>query len=188
MKYDAIVVLGGGVNDDGSLNSRGEARAVKTAELLKNSEAPFAIFTGKWSHKRKIYPPITEAAALAKRTVELGAEESQILLEEESMMTGTNICNAKTRYLIPNNWKNIIVVTSPLHIERAEINLRNILGPEYSFKIIPSESHWSPNEAQAIKASEQEKLKKSVRFFSDITPGDHKAAYNKALEWSKKGL
>ncbi|OGD61540.1 hypothetical protein A3A71_00065 [Candidatus Berkelbacteria bacterium RIFCSPLOWO2_01_FULL_50_28] len=188
MKYDAIVVLGAGVNDNGTLNPRGEARAVKTAELLKNEEAPVAIFCGKWSHKRKTLPLITEAAAIAKRAVELGVKEKQVLLEEDSMMTGTNICNAKTKYLVPNGWTNIIVVTSPLLTDRSKINLENILGPDYHFKIVPTNLHWTPEEAKTIENSEREKMKKSVEFFSDITPGDHVSAYKKALRWSEQGL
>ena len=53
MKYDAIIVLGGGINDDGSIPEIPSLRLKKGIKLFQKDLSRKIILSGKWGFLRK---------------------------------------------------------------------------------------------------------------------------------------
>ncbi len=105
MKYDAIIVLGGGVNYDGSVNDISKYKVDSAAELFNSHLAPRMIMSTKWSGFLPKKPKSTESESMKRYAMQLGVPESAILKEDESLDTIGNALYTKQKYLIPNNWK-----------------------------------------------------------------------------------
>ncbi|MCR4277853.1 MAG: YdcF family protein [Candidatus Berkelbacteria bacterium] len=186
MKYDAIIVLGGGLNNDGTLNEKGRARVEKAVEILNANQSPRIIFSGKWPRKWTTSPPSTEAAAMKKYAQKLGVNPKSILTEEKSTITDTNIYNVKTKYLLPNHWKRIAAVTTGVLGPRVDLLMTYILGPDYIFDFIPSDYVLPDDRRKEVEFSENEKINYLKEFYADITPGDHETISKTITKWESR--
>lgn len=137
----AIVVLGRGLDPDGSLPALAIRRVERAAELFAWDVAPRIIFSGRCSLMLPGEPPRTEAAAMAAHAVSLGLPRDMLHLEEESRDTVGNAYFTMKRWLEPNDWTSIRVVTSDFHIPRASWVFQKILGLGYdvAFSAAPTE-------------------------------------------------
>ena len=115
---DAIVVLGGRLNDDGTLRPVLRSRVEKAVELFKQGVAPVVIMSGKWTDQLKKDPVKTEARAMKEYAEELWVPEHAILVEEQSQNTIGNAYYTK-KILAKRAWKDIVVVTSDFHLKRS---------------------------------------------------------------------
>ncbi len=113
---DALVILGGGIDQDtGVLGFKTEERVRTGAQLfLKNKIAPVVVVTGGKTHNN----PFAEAPAMAKLLEQLGVKENFILQDDKAQNTLENAANvvAMGKRL---GWKSIIVLTSDFHTSRA---------------------------------------------------------------------
>jgi uncharacterized SAM-binding protein YcdF (DUF218 family) len=153
---DAIVVLGGGVNADGTLPLVARARVDRAVELYHAGIAPRMILSGRCGLTDP-EPLVTEAKAMSRYAHEQHVPLDALLLEEEARDTMGNAYFVREMYLAPNGWTSIRVVTSDFHLSRAAYVFRKILGPEYDFSFVSSDSGFSPREL-ILRALEECKL------------------------------
>jgi uncharacterized SAM-binding protein YcdF (DUF218 family) len=142
---DAIVVLGGGVNPDGTLPRVARGRVERAVELFEGGIAPRLILSGRCGLTGEP-APVTEAAAMARYAAEFGVPADALLLEEDAKDTLGNAYFTWARFLEPNGWTSIRVVTSDFHLSRAAWVFRKILGPGYDFSFVAAASGLSPRE------------------------------------------
>lgn len=143
---DAIVVLGGGVEEDGALTWASCTRVAQAAEVYRAGVAPRLILSGRCSLSQDSEPDVTEASAMADLAVLLGVPREAMYLEEESRDTLGNAYFTRERLLEPNGWRRIRVVTSDFHLSRAAWVFRKILGGEYDFSFVSAFSGLDPGE------------------------------------------
>ena len=123
---DALVILGGGVNNEtGILSFKTEERVRTGARLfLEDQIAPVIVVSGGKVGKN----PFAEAPAMAKLLEQLGVKENFIIQEDQSQNT---LENADRVVAIGRKlgWKSIIVLTSDFHTSRACTFFRNADAP-----------------------------------------------------------
>lgn len=132
MDYDVIIVLAGGIQDDGSLPETVRRRVLHAKNIYDQNLAPRIIMSGRWSrYQEAIQPKTTEAQLMTQYAVELGLPLESILQENTSHSTIENAVHSKKRFFEPNSWKKIIVVTSDFHLPRTKRVFDTVLGREY---------------------------------------------------------
>jgi uncharacterized SAM-binding protein YcdF (DUF218 family) len=142
---DAIIVLGGGVESDGELPPVARTRVDRAIELFEGGIAPRLILSGRSGlNVREV--AVTEARAMARHAVRRGVPESAIFLEEEAKDTLGNAYFTWARFLEPNGWSSVRIVTSDFHLSRAAWVFRKVLGPGYDFSFVSAHSGLSPRE------------------------------------------
>lgn len=134
IKYDAIIVLGGGRYNDGSLTELSKQRLDAGAELFKKGVAPKIFALGeKYSTYRPgaICFPQTGASLRSKYLREKGVPKNNIILLENGRDTINEalVCNEKCQEL---EYKKILVVTSDKHLPRALYIFKKVFGKGYS--------------------------------------------------------
>jgi len=142
---DAIVVLGGGVLPDGTLPPVARARVERGVELFEWGVAPRLILSGRCGLNGE-EPAVTEAAAMAAYAADFGVPRTALFLEDDAKDTLGNAYFTRARFLEPNDWTSIRVVTSDFHLSRAAWVFRKILGPGYDVSFVSAPSGLSPRE------------------------------------------
>jgi vancomycin permeability regulator SanA len=150
------VVLGRGIDPDGSLPRLARQRVDRAAELFAWEVAPRIIFSGRCSLMTDAPPPVTEARAMYDYALSLGLPQRAMLLEEESRDTIGNAYFVLRRFLEPNDWMSIRVVTSDFHIQRTAWVFQKVLGLGYdvAFSPAPSELDHTTIAARAREESD----------------------------------
>lgn len=142
---DAIVVLGGGVHPDGTLPPVARARVERAVELFESGVAPRIILSGRCGLSAP-EPAVTEAAAMAAYAAAFGVPRAALLEEDDAKDTLGNAYFTRLRFLEPNDWTSIRVVTSDFHLSRAAWVFRKILGPGYDVSFVSAPSAMTPRE------------------------------------------
>lgn len=168
----AIVVLGRGLNDDGSLPPFAKQRVDRAAELFAWDVAPRIIFTGRCSLMHPGEPPITEARAMADYAESLGLPRRVMHLEEEARDTVGNAWFTMKRWLEPNDWTSIRVVTSDFHIPRTSWVFQKVLGLGYDVAFSPAPTELSHTSVAMYAREESNILTFLTEWMSDIRDGD----------------
>ncbi|HET9425672.1 MAG TPA: YdcF family protein [Gemmatimonadaceae bacterium] len=127
----SLIVLGRGVRKDGSLGLIARARVDRALELFAMGVAPRVIFSGRSALMAEDIPAVTEAEAMAAYARAHGLPPVATFIEDQSRDTIGNAYFVRRRWLEPNGWKSIRVVTTDYHIPRAAWIFRKVLGPEY---------------------------------------------------------
>jgi uncharacterized SAM-binding protein YcdF (DUF218 family) len=124
-KAEAIVVLGGGVDNFNCPTPFSMRRAYTGSRLLLEEKAPILILsTGRTNQKTDQ----TEAKAMEIIALGLGVPKNKIILEEKSSNTITNALETYNLLKI-NQIKSIILVTSSHHLYRAmKVFIRTLPG------------------------------------------------------------
>ena len=171
-RADALVVLGRGVHADGSLPRLAEQRVERAAELFALETAPRIIFSGRCSLMTETIPPVTEARAMAEYALTLGLPRDVLCVEEESRDTIGNAYFVLSRFLEPNDWTSIRVVTSDFHLQRTAWVFQKVLGVGYdvSFSAAPSELDHSTIAARAREESDITAF--LMEWLADVPDGD----------------
>lgn len=144
-RADAIVVLGGGIEQDGTLPHVAAARVQRGVEAYLNGVAPRIIMTGRCG-LTSIPGPVTEARAMADAALRMGVPADALLLEELARDTLGNAYFVRELHLEPNGWTSVRVVTSDFHLSRAAWCFRKILGPRYDFSFTSAFSGFAAAE------------------------------------------
>jgi uncharacterized SAM-binding protein YcdF (DUF218 family) len=171
-RADAIVVLGRGVDPDGALPLLAQHRVVRAAELYAWGVAPRLIFTGRCSLMTETEPPRTEAAAMAEHAIAMGIPRRAVILEEESRDTIGNAYFVLRRFLEPNDWMSIRVVTSDFHIQRAAWVFQKVLGLGYDVAYSPSPSELDHATIAARAREESDISTFLMEWLGPIPDGD----------------
>jgi uncharacterized SAM-binding protein YcdF (DUF218 family) len=163
---EIAVVLGAGLEDDGSPTETTLARADAAASLARERDMA-VIVSG--SHGDGPAPQHTEAYLMAERLVAKGISGSRIFLEDESRDTVANAALVAERYLAGIAPRRLVIVTSPFHVARALAIFAMVLGPSW-----PLEAHLAPRTGQdeAREATETLYLGHARALLEGTAPGD----------------
>ncbi len=154
MKPDVIIVLGEWVNSDGSLSTNDKLRVSEAVKLYKNKISKNLVFTGRWDLFIPYKPIRTEAEAMKDYAVKLGVTRENILIETYALDTIGNAYFTKHKFLDKNNWKNLFIITSDYHAQRAEYIFKSVLDKNYKMKFIKAKSNYSNQEFKKIMNKE----------------------------------
>jgi uncharacterized SAM-binding protein YcdF (DUF218 family) len=169
---DALVVLGRGVDPDGSLPRLAKQRVQRAAELYAWGISPRIIFSGKCSLMTEVVPAQSEAAAMAEYAVTLGLPRDALLEEAESRDTIGNAYFVLRRYLEPNDWMSIRVITSDFHIQRAAWVFQKVLGVGYDVAFTAAQSELDHTTIAARAREESDITAFLMEWMSDVPDGD----------------
>ena len=172
---DAIVVLGSAVNDDGSLPLHARQRAARAAMLHAAGVAPRIIFSGRCSLTAPEPRPISEAAAMAAFAESLGAPRDVMLLEEESRDTIGNAYFVGRRFLEPNGWSSIRVVTSDFHVPRTTWVFQKVLGSAFDVSFSPASTELDATIIAARARAEGDIITFLMEWIGPIAEDDRDA-------------
>lgn len=182
MNYEVIIVLGSGVNRDGSLPASAESNVRKAVEMYNQESPKPIIFSGRWWYGEEAELPCTEAEAMSRYAGILGVPESDRLEETQADTTVANLYYVKENFLLKNGWRTVLIVTTLPHVERARLNAWMVLGDDYVIDVVASESVYAPETLVALQAVEAAKLPLAKDFFAEFKPGDHLRIFNKTRE------
>jgi uncharacterized SAM-binding protein YcdF (DUF218 family) len=171
-RSDAIVVLGRGTDPDGSLPRLAKQRVERAAELFSWDVAPRIIFSGRCSLMHEGVPACTEGAAMADYAESLGLPRRVMLTEEESRDTIGNAYFVLRRYLEPNDWTSIRVVTSDFHIQRSAWVFQKVLGLGYDVSFSPAPSELDHATVAARAREETDISTFLMEWIGDMPDGD----------------
>ena len=176
--YNAIIVLGGGVALDGSIDTFSQARLDRAMQLYRSGTAAAVIVCGSHSYKRLQTSIHTEAQAYADYLEHAGMPRSTVYLESESQETLGNLLFAKMRLVLTHGWHSLLVIPTQNHsAERIEYLTQKIYGPEYSWDILRvGENTDIQNLEREAKA-----LLYTKAINDQFRDGDHDAIYNELL-------
>ncbi|PIQ89394.1 MAG: hypothetical protein COV72_03365 [Candidatus Omnitrophica bacterium CG11_big_fil_rev_8_21_14_0_20_42_13] len=130
---DAIVVFAGGVGESGQPGQGYEERVNYAVELYKRGFSDNIIFS---SGAVSTFPEPYVMKALA---VSLGVPEDKIILEDKAASTYENV-KFTDKILDANNWRRIILISSPYHMRRVSLVFKKVAGTK---KVI-----YSPSQSQ----------------------------------------
>lgn len=175
---DVIIILAGGIEPDGSLPKIPKLRTAKGIELFSSGVAPKIIMSGNygfWLEKQPVRP---EAEAMKEYAISLDVPEDVVLKEDISKDTIGNAYFCKTKFLEPNNWKNIVVVTSEYHMPRTRYIFEKVLGSDYKIEFVPVDSRLNPEDLAAKIDKENKTTEFLKKWFDSIKTGDTEAIRN----------
>lgn len=174
----AIVILGGGINENGTLPEEAMKRVKKGAKLYSKGAA--LIMSGKWSFLAEKTFPKSEAAAMKEYALSLGVREEDIFVESESQDTLGNAYFVK-KMIDAQGFGQFIVITSKFHEKRASFIFEQAFGRKIDLATTPTSG--KEVEEQALL----EFTKKIVRGkkFSQVIEEDH-PVYGTNPKFSKK--
>ena len=174
-RADAIVVLGRGVDADGTLPAGARCRMERAIALFNAGIAPRIIASGRNSLMAEALPPVTEAAAMARFAIAAGIPEDAILTEDESRDTIGNAYFTSRRILEPNGWDAIRVVTSDYHVPRTSWIFQKVLGDAVDVSFSPASSELFANSVAQRAREESDIARFLMEWLGDIADGDRAA-------------
>lgn len=124
---EAIVVLGGGIEDSQTVSLISLGRTIQGIRLYRQGLAPTIVFSGG-----KAGQEVAEAAAMASLAAELGVPATAITVETQSNDTWTHALEV-ARLAQPKGVKKILLVTDPLHMKRASAAFEGV-----GFRVLPA--------------------------------------------------
>lgn len=131
-KAEAIVVVSGGQTT---------SRAQKGIDLYRQGYADKLVFSGA-----ALDDGPSNALEMKKQALSQGVPVGNIYLDEISQNTYENAVNSK-KILGLNNFKKIILVTSPYHQRRANQTFESVLGPGYEvIGVSAFDDRWSKSQ------------------------------------------
>jgi len=174
MNSKTLIVLGRGISKEGNLPPMSVRSVEKAQELLVGDRVGQVLFCGKWSRHFDYLPPKTEAAAMRELALSLGVPEERIFVEDQSLDTISNLYYAKKRYLAPNGWHDIMLLTMYETDERGVLVAKCMLGPAYAVEGVPMGYALPSEKAEYIVRTEREKVAIFRKFVREnqIEAGD----------------
>eukprot|EP00240_Pyramimonas_obovata_P006015 CAMPEP_0118945114 /NCGR_PEP_ID=MMETSP1169-20130426/41646_1 /TAXON_ID=36882 /ORGANISM="Pyramimonas obovata, Strain CCMP722" /LENGTH=325 /DNA_ID=CAMNT_0006890755 /DNA_START=95 /DNA_END=1072 /DNA_ORIENTATION=+ len=120
---DAIVILAGGLQEDGALPEWVVRRLDTAYDLHRESGAPILLTGGGTPHKAPVLCPsgqvLHESTAMAEYLIKKGVDKTRMYKEWGSYDTIGNGYFVLTSHAIPRGWRNLQVVTSDFHMPRS---------------------------------------------------------------------
>jgi uncharacterized SAM-binding protein YcdF (DUF218 family) len=114
-RSDAIVVLGARVEPDGQPGPDLQVRTMHAVGLFQRGLAPYFICTGGYQNDR-----LSAASVACDLAISQGIPPDKVLLADGSMTTREDAVRAYD-LMVANNWETAILVSHPLHLERARL-------------------------------------------------------------------
>ena len=171
--YDAAIVPGNGFGKSRDITERAKQRVDAAVPLYYNKKVKKLLFSGAWASNGNP----SEAEAMSRYALDKGGvSSSDILKEEKSHSTVSNIYFSKVDFLEPYNYKTNVFVSDNIHLPRIEMLANKILGPSYSTGYHGFDVQASEKELYDWKQHEKISMfgyKNALRFVND---GDHESA------------
>ena len=126
--YEAIIVVAGGMTDDGGLPAWVTSRLDFVKEeydrhVAAKREAPYVVLAGSATPHKP--PPLAkggfllhESTAMATYLADRGVPRAKMLKDTASMDTIGNAYFTLTSHAIPRGWRDVLIVTSKFHMGR----------------------------------------------------------------------
>ncbi len=177
-----IIILGAGIDEKGRLPKETAKRIKEGLKVYQEKKAPF-LLSGKYSfaHNKEKPPKITEAEVMKDYLLNLGVEEKHILLDKESEDTILSAYNAKTKFLIPREEKEVVIITSDINMERVEYVFYKVLGKDYKLHFVGTISAIPCQTKGMIRAKQRALTEKAVSLLDNIEEGDHEKIKEKVM-------
>lgn len=121
---DIIIVLGGGISEDGQLPDWVFPRLDRALQLFRNRTAPKILLSGKGRDNF----PVAEAEAMGQYLVSKGVPPHNILLECLSRDTLQNAYFSRVVHIGPLQLKSALVITNGFHMVRTKLIFNWVLG------------------------------------------------------------
>jgi uncharacterized SAM-binding protein YcdF (DUF218 family) len=112
---DAIIILGARVEPNGQPGPDLRERTLHAVSLFQSGLAPYVICTGGYEGDR-----LSAAAVACTLAISSGVPGERTLLADGSMTTREDAGSA-ARLLADRGWRTAILVSHPLHLERARL-------------------------------------------------------------------
>ncbi len=112
--YDAIIVLGAQVKEDGTPSIQLGLRLDAAEEAWEKHPVPVVVCGARGSNE-----PMPEAEAMKRELVARGVPEDSILTDPDSFNTRENLRNAKELLRGMENIGTVLIVSSDYHVPRA---------------------------------------------------------------------
>lgn len=156
-KFDVIIVMAGGLNDEGDIHPWVENRLNLVIELYKKSQTKIICTGGGTYHK----PPalneekfvIHESTACAEYLINNDVNPHDIMKEWGSYDTIASVYFTLLLCVSPHDWKDICVVTSSFHMPRVKLLFEWIfsLHDKYRFTFLEAPDDNLDQEIIAIR-------------------------------------
>jgi len=172
MEIDAIIVLGGGIKENGVLSQATQNRVKRAVQIFKKTSPKGFIVSGRWSLLYKFIPKTTEAEAAKEFAIKLGITANLVFPETQSMETVGNAYFAKKLFLEPRHWKRLVIVTSDFHRKRTEYAFKKVLGSTYTLSFSTVTSSFNPIKRISLLIGEFKLLKTYKKWLDTIPDGD----------------
>ena len=114
-RADAIVILGARVEPNGQPGPDLYVRTLHAVNLFQRGLAPYVICTGGYRDDR-----LSAASVACRLAASQGVPEDKLVLADGSMTTREDAVSA-SELMLGRGWKAAIVVSHPLHLERARL-------------------------------------------------------------------
>jgi uncharacterized SAM-binding protein YcdF (DUF218 family) len=114
-RADAIVILGARVAPDGQPGPDLRVRTLHAVSLFQRGLAPYVVCTGGYRDDR-----LSAAAVGCRLARSEGVPLDKIVLADGSMTTREDAISA-SELMLTRGWRTAIVVSHPLHLERARL-------------------------------------------------------------------
>lgn len=140
-----IVVLGGGLTENGEIPHHTQLRLDRAVELFRslNEQAVIVTLSGGTPHKPNPTDshgfPIWESAAAARQLVKMGMPPSRVYEENFSLDTIGNAYFLRTVHCEPGRFKKLVVVTNSWHMDRTKA----IFDFVFKLPLFEEGTHWS---------------------------------------------
>ncbi|MCF7799307.1 YdcF family protein [Candidatus Woesearchaeota archaeon] len=126
--YECAIILGGGIQEDGTLPSWVIKRLKRAKELYDQDAVHHLVLCGKGRGE----PVISEARLMKHYLREKGVAPEHLKFEERSEDTWQNAYFARTMVVDTHHWERILVITSEFHLKRTEMIFSLVFGDSYN--------------------------------------------------------
>ena len=175
-----IIVLGGGIDRNGTLPIWVHSRLEKAIQLFSKKESCVLL-----SGKGKDGYQVTEAEAMAQYLIARDIPADKILLECLSEDTVQNAYFSRTLHIDPMGINRFTIVTSKFHMERSKHIFEWVFGTAYHIDCAPvSDEEINEADLDGRKQIELELLNFHNTVLNEIPSGDllqvHQFLFNKS--------
>ena len=125
--YECAIILGGGIQEDGTLPPWVLKRLNRAKELYDEDSVHHIVLCGKGRGE----PIISEARLMKHYLREKGVAPEHLDFEERSEDTWQNAYFARTMVVDTHHWERILVITSNFHLKRTEDIFSFVFGDAY---------------------------------------------------------
>jgi hypothetical protein len=174
---ELVICLGKQLNDDGSLDWISQERVKLAVTIVNENPNAKLLLSGgkKYSDERSL--EVSEAKAMETYIKnELNRNDLQIIIEDEGPSSLTQLVIIKTKIILPQQIKNIALVTDEVHLERARTLFDAIMGDEYQINYQGSLVDIAGQYRDLIVQNEAIKTKYIIdNMINQLPKGDHEA-------------
>jgi uncharacterized SAM-binding protein YcdF (DUF218 family) len=171
------VVLGGNLTKKGTPSQATMLRALRAVELAKANPDLIVILSG--DGRTSARSKQTEAELMARILESNGISRSRLLIEDEARDTVGNAVLVATRYLKNMTPRQLFIITSPFHAERALLQFSGVLDPAWQIEVVVSKVARLDRKRGA---NESGGIEWTRNFLAGIQPGDLTALTARLLE------